>query len=416
MENIIISNEVKNNIENIYNNEKVKEILSYFKEEDSVTLKDQRDICSINAPSYFEEKRGKDYYKRFKLLGLEDVHIDEIGNVIGFIRGSGKGPTLLMSAHLDTVFNRDTQTGVIIKDNIYYAPGISDNVRGLSEVLAVIRGIKKLGIKPVGDIMFCGNVCEEGTGDLKGIKHIFNTYKNIDGYITPDGGHIGTVRFKGTGSHRYKVMFNGRGGHSFGDYGLPSAIHAMGRAINYIADLETPVLPKTTFTIGMVEGGTSINSIAENASMLVDIRSNDENELLILEKKITDCINKSIEEENKRWNSSDIEVEIELIGNRPAGELNSQLNIVQASCYVTEKMNYKYEILPAGSTDANIPISLGIPAIQVGFGGKAGGIHTVKEWYNPEKSYLGPQKHFLTVLSLVGLEGISIPLLKKHKD
>lgn len=412
MEDIIISSEVKKNIENIYNNKKVQEILFYFKEEDNITLKNQRDICSINAPSYFEEKRGKNYYKRFKLLGLEDVHIDEMGNVIGFIRGTGKGPTLLMSAHLDTVFNKDTNTDVIIKDNVYYAPGISDNVRGLTEVLAVIRGIQKLGIKPIGDIMFCGNVCEEGIGDLKGIKHIFNTYENIDGYVTPDGGHIGVVRFKGTGSHRYKVIFKGRGGHSFGDYGLPSAIHAMGRAISYISDLKTPNLPKTTFTIGVVEGGTSVNSIAENASMLVDIRSNDEKELLILEKKIIKHIKKSVKKENEKWNSSDIQVEIELIGNRPAGKLSSQLNIVQTSCYVTEKMNLKYEILAAGSTDANIPISLGIPAIQVGFGGNAGGIHTLSEWYDPERSYLGPQKHFLTVLALVGLEGVSVPLLK----
>lgn len=411
---IEISKEVSGSIQAIYNNKIVKDTLIYLEESNEITLKDQRDICKINAPSYLEETRAKDYYNRFIKLGLEDVSIDEIGNVIGYIKGMGNGPCLLISAHLDTVFKKDTNTEVIIKDGIYYAPGISDNVRGLTEVLAVARAIKKSGLKTIGNIMFCGNVCEEGQGDLKGIKHIFNEHKHIDGYMTPDIGTIDIVRFKATGSHRYKVTFKGSGGHSFNDFGIPSAIHAMGRAISSIADLQAPINPKTTFTIGHVEGGTSINTIAEEASMLVDIRSNDNDELLKLEKEILREINNSVTKENNRWKSDGIKVTIDKIGTRPAGALDSNLNIIQTSSYVSEIMGLDYNIVSAASTDANIPISLGIPAIQVGIGGRAGGVHTLNEWYDPKDSHLGPQKHFLTVLALVGVDGLSSPLLEKR--
>ncbi|MBF4692442.1 M20/M25/M40 family metallo-hydrolase [Fusibacter ferrireducens] len=394
---------------------KVEAVLESIRATDNVTIQDQIEICEINAPSHHEQARGIDFKRRLIELGLEDVQIDEVGNVLGFIHGDKEGPVLLLSAHLDTVFDLDTDTKVRHEAERLCAPGISDNTRGLAEILAVARAIKSASIELMGTLVVCGNVCEEGEGDLKGIKHLFRDNAPFDGYMTPDGGYIGRVRYKGTGSHRYRVTYQCKGGHSFNDFGNPSAVHAMGRAIASISDLVPPEHPKTTFTVGVVSGGTSINSIAGHATMLLDIRSNAHDALLSLESEIVEKIKAAVEQENNRWQRDAVAVHFEMIGDRPSGALEPSEPIVQVSCIAAELLGHAYEVAEAGSTDANYPISLGIPAIQVGFGGRAGGVHTLEEWYEPKGSYQGPQKHFLTTLALLGVKGISNPILKKRK-
>ncbi len=223
------------------------------------------------------------------------------------------------------------------------------------------------------------------------------------------------IIFLGTGSHRYEITYKGPGGHSFSAFGLPSATHALGRAIMKIADLKTPQDPKTTFTVGTVRGGTSVNSIAAEASLQMDMRSNREKELLELEAKFLDIVKGAAAEENARWGSDKMTVQIKLVGDRPAGSQPPDTVIVQAAWASTEAVGQKPKLGEAGSTDSNLPISLGIPAITVGGGGKDGRTHSPGEWFDPADAYLGPQRIFLAILGLVGLEGLSGPLLPRRK-
>lgn len=407
---------MKSHFDKILGDERVKRGVEFLKEDHENTLKEQKEICAISSPSFQEELRGKDYMKRFQDLGLEDVHMDEVGNVLGKISGNQNGPKLVVAAHLDTVFPQGTDTTVKEKDGYFYAPGIGDDTRGLAEILSIIRAFKETGIKPVGDVIFCGNVCEEGLGDLRGTKHLFQKQKDIDGFISIDGTGADTIIHEATGSHRYKITYRGLGGHSFKDFGMPSAIHALGRAIGKIGDLKVPEDPRTTFTVGTVEGGTSVNAIAATASMYVDMRSNSEEELLKLEKDFLKIVKESEEEENNRWNHEEkIKVNIELLGNRPAGSQSEKEPIIEATVEAIKAIGLEPKIKGAASTDANIPISLGIPAIAVGRGGMSGEIHTLKEWFDPKDAYYGPQKTFLAIVGLVGVKNLSEPCLRKRK-
>jgi acetylornithine deacetylase/succinyl-diaminopimelate desuccinylase-like protein len=239
--------------------------------------------------------------KRFQELGLKDASIDTEGNVIGLRKGSGGGrPKLVVSAHLDTVFPEGTDVSVKEKDGVILAPGIGDDSRGLAALLSLIKSINANEITTVGDVMFVGTVGEEELGNLRGVKALFRDHADIDGFISIDGLGITRVVNQATGSHRYEMIFKGPGGHSFQEFGLPSAIHAMGRAIAKISDLQTPAEPKTTFTVGTVSGGTSVNAIAGDARMAVDMRSNSTEELLKLEARLLDLIKEAVVEENAR--------------------------------------------------------------------------------------------------------------------
>ena len=410
-----VSKEVKDTFDNLLSDTNIKTALEFIKADHDHTLNEQKDICAISAPTFQEQKRAEDYLKRFTDLGLEDTRIDAIGNVLGFVSGSGNGPKLVVAAHLDTVFPEGTDTKVIEKDGIFHAPGIADDTRGLVEVLGIIRALKKSNVQPLGDIVFCGNVGEEGLGDLIGTKQLFSDHQDIDGFISIDGTGVGSITYLATGSHRYQVTFSCSGGHSYGNFGLPSAIHAAGRAISRIADLRPPKEPKTTFTVGTIKGGTSVNAIAAKAEMLIDIRSNGEEELLKLEAEILASIKAAADEEKAHWNSDQVTFDIKLLGDRPAGSQSPEEPLVQAAYAAGKLLEINSQLSSPGSTDANIPISLGIPAIAIGRGGVSGEIHTKNEWFDPKDAFLGPQKAFLTILSLVGVNGVSTPLLKKSK-
>lgn len=392
--------------------EPIKNALDFLKEDNYNTTKEQVELCEIAAPTFYEENRAKLYKEKFKNVGLDDVYIDNMGNVLGTIKGAENLPKLLVAAHLDTVFSKDIDVKVKIEDSILYAPGISDDTRGLAEILTVIRAIKKFKLKTVGDIIFCGNVCEEGLGDLKGIKYIFENIKNINGFITIDGCYVGDVLYLGTGSRRYKISYKGQGGHSLEDFGIPNPIHALGRAISKIAAIDIPSEPKTTFSVGVINGGTSINSIAYEATMYIDLRSNSVRELRKLESDMLSCVNVALVEENNRWQTDNkITLEAELIGCRPAAEQSSDELIVKSAVKALDCLGIKPRLSRYGSTDANIPMSMKIPALCIGRGGESGNIHNLNEWFDPKHAYLGPQKTLLTILSLVGIENLTVPLL-----
>jgi tripeptide aminopeptidase len=394
----------------------VKIGLAFLEADDAKTLNDQKTMTVIPAPPFKEQKRAEYYRARLQDLGLQDVRIDPEGNAIGVRRGSGNGPKLIVSAHLDTVFPEGTDVTIKEKDGRLYAPGISDNTRGLAELLSMIRALNAASIKTVGDIWFVGTVGEEELGDLRGVKVSFRDNKDIDGFIaleSPTGGvhSLGRVM---VGSRRFRVTFKGPGGHSFGAFGLPSAIHALGRAVAKISDVQTPKNPKTTFTVGIIEGGISTNSIAGEAAMQIDMRSSDREALQKLEAEVMAHIRQAVAEENKRWDATSISVDIKLVGDRPAGTVPFDSPAIQAAALAIQAVGLPKIVYTEVSNDANLAVSLGIPAVRLASGDRNGGVHTFNEWYQPQLAYVGAQSLFLTALGLVGIEGVSQPILPKR--
>jgi tripeptide aminopeptidase len=397
----------------ILSNPKVVKAIDDIKADDDSALAEQKRITEIPAPPYKEKVRAEYFLKRMQELGFKDASIDTEGNVLALRKGSGGGrPKLVVSAHLDTVFPEGTDVTVKEKDGVILAPGIGDDSRGLVALLSLIKSINANEIATVGDIMFVGTVGEEELGNLRGVKALFRDHADIDGFISIDGLGITRVVNQGTGSHRYEMIFRGPGGHSFQEFGLPSAIHAMGRAIAKIADLQTPSDPKTTFTVGTVSGGTSVNAIASEARMAVDMRSNSTDELLKLEATLLDLVKQAVVEENARWKSDKLLVEIKLIGDRPAGIVELDSPIVQATRRAVTTITGAPRVTFAGSsTDSNLAMSMGIPAVTIGGGGEGGNWHSRNEWYRPVDAWYGPQNALLTILMLTGLDGVTKPAL-----
>lgn len=412
--NINISAKVKETFKQMMAHEQIKQGLEFIKGDHERTVEEQIQITEIPAPPFKEKRRANDYIQRLKDLGLEDVQMDDEGNVYGIRRGTGVGPTVFISAHLDTVFPEGISTKVIEKDGILYAPGISDDTRGLAEVLCLLRACQETNIRHVGDIIFGATVGEEGAGNLRGVKAFFNEHDNVDGFLSIDGPRSNQIVYLGTGSFRYTVTYKGPGGHSFGAFGVPSATHALGRAIAAIADIQTKTNPRTTYTVGEVSGGTSVNAIAEEARMNVDLRSNDMDELNLLTEQFLSIVKKAAIEENNRWNSDQLTVSIDRFGDRPPATQSKEDMIVQTAFEAINVIGEEPILSTPSSTDANYPMSLGIPSLALGRGGHAGGTHTLDEWYDPTDAYIGVQKNFLTLLALVGIDKVSQPLLPKR--
>src|SRR6476659_2300494 len=287
-------------LEAILTHPKIVKTLDDIKADDVRAFAEQKRITEIPAPPFKEKVRAEYYQKRMQELGFKDAAIDGEGNVIALRKGTGGGrPRLVVSAHLDTVFPEGTDVTVKEKDGAIVAPGIGDDSRGLAAMLSLIKAMNENQVATVGDIMFVGTVGEEELGNLRGVKALFRDHTDIDGFIAIDGLGITRVVNQATGSHRYEMIFKGPGGHSFQEFGLPSAIHAMGRAIAGISNLQTPSEPKTTFTVGTVGGGTSVNAIAGEARMAIDMRSNATEELLKLEARLLDLVKQAVVEENE---------------------------------------------------------------------------------------------------------------------
>ncbi|MGL5447601.1 MAG: M20/M25/M40 family metallo-hydrolase [Rhabdaerophilum sp.] len=394
----------------------VKKGLAFLEQDATKTLDDQKTMTEIPAPPFKEQVRAEYFRARLQDLGLQDVRLDSEGNAIGVLRGSGGGPKLVVSAHLDTVFPEGTDVRIKEKDGRFFAPGIADDTRGLAELLSLIRAFNHTGLKTVGDIWFVGTVGEEELGDLRGVKALFRENKDIDGFITIESPGLGvnSLGLINVGSRRFRVTFKGPGGHSYGAFGLPSAIHAMGRAIAKMSDIQPPKTPKTTFTVGTVAGGISTNSIAGEAAMQIDMRSEETSALQALEAEVMKHIDQAVVDENARWGATSITVEKKLVGDRPAGKVPLDSPMFQAAAPALEQLGLRKPAFYSGSNDANTPVNLGIPATRLSSGGRSGGTHTFQEWYEPTLSHQGPQFSFLTILGLVGIEGVSRPILPKR--
>jgi tripeptide aminopeptidase len=403
-------------IKTLRNQSSVKAALEQIRRDDERTLEEQIEISEIPAPPFKEQTRANDYVRRLRDLGLLDVTIDSEGNVIARRPGARKGaPTLVISAHLDTVFSADTNVKVRRDGKRYYGAGIGDDARGLTVLLTVLRAMQENKLRTQGDVLFVGTVGEEALGNLRGVKGLFKDRNDIDGFISVDGidqtPSESEVVARAVGSRRWQITFTGPGGHSYQNFGMPSAVQALGRAVSLISDLQPPAEPKTTFTVATVSGGTSINAIAEKAEMRIDIRSESADALAALEEQILAAADRAGVAEGKRWGADPILVERTLLGDRPAGAGNSDNPVAIAWTGAVLALDQKAPKVVAASTDANVPMGLGIPAITAPGGGIGDKAHSLDEWYEPVNAWVGPQGLLLTTLALVGLEGGPKPLL-----
>jgi tripeptide aminopeptidase len=378
----------------------VRAALDAARASETQIIDDQVRVCEVEAPPFQESKRGQMYAQMMRDAGLKNVRIDAEGNVIGERPGSNARPNVVLSAHLDTVFPRGTDVKVRREGRVLRGPGIGDDCRGLADLIGVARALNKSGLITPGTITFVATVGEEGLGDLRGVRRLFNdTLKGrIDRFVSIDGDGLG-ITYIATGSARYRVTFKGPGGHSFGSFGTVSATHALGRAIAAIADFDVPTAPRTTFNIGRVGGGTSINAIAPEAWMEVDLRSADPQALRSLDARFKEAVQNAVTEENTRWRSQALTVVIETVGQRPAGRAMSNSPIVQAAVSVTKALDIPISF-SEGSTDSNLPISLGIPAVTIDTGGRGSGAHTEAEMFDTTDAWKGTQRALLLVVAL----------------
>ncbi len=372
------------------------------------TLSDlQLEVTAIPAPPFGEGHRAEWAKKKFQELGLKQVEVDGEGNVLGVRPGTEEGAKYLaLSAHLDTVFPSGTKLNVGRDGEKLRGPGISDNSAGITALLAIAEAMHKTGLKTKAPIVFVANVGEEGEGNLRGMRHIFSDakWKNAIEYtVVLDGGGTDSIVAQGLGSRRFLVTINGPGGHSWSDFGTPNPVVVLARVIDRFNRTSVPANPKTTFNVGSISGGTSVNAIPETASMKVDVRSSSPVEIDRVERSLRASLSQAMAEFSSLPDGKALlTCSVKLIGDRPAAELPQNARILQAVRAVDAQLHIQTRMQRA-STDANIPLSMGREALTLGAGGTGGGAHTLHEWYDPTNRELGLKRILLSVLMLAGL-------------
>ena len=390
----------------------VRSAYNWFRTQEPQLLQWQMEMARIAAPPFGESARGAWLQERFREIGLDDVRIDDVGNVFGIHPGFGRRYVAL-SAHIDTVFPANTPLNIRQQGSRIYGPGVSDNGAGVVAMLAIASLLRSVRVRHALPFVFIGNVGEEGEGDLRGMRHIFATprWKDSIAYtLVLDGAGADTIVAEALGSRRFEVIVRGPGGHSWSDFGAPNPIVILAKAIETFSATTVPSIPKTTFNIGVIRGGTSVNSIPESASMKVDIRSTSMAEMERLEHSLRRALNRAVEDESMaaemrssaQKRPSGVNCEVVVIGNRPAGELQSGARILQAVRAVDAQLSNAAHVQRA-STDANVPLSLGLEAIAIGGGGSGGGAHTLQEWFDSNGRELALTRILLTMLALAGV-------------
>lgn len=392
-------------VERILASPAYKSAVATIDKEHGRIVEDGIKLTEIPAPPFKEEARAKAFAAMLKAVGL-DAKIDEEGNVLALRKGTqGDGKVVVVSAHLDTVFPAGTDVTVKRQGNKLYAPGVGDDTMSLSVLLGFVRAMQAANIKTREDILFVGTVGEEGPGDLRGVRHLFTkgAYKDkIKSFFSVESGGVNMITNGGVGSKRYRVTFNGPGGHSFGAFGLVNPMFAQGQAAVEFSRIQVPATPKTTYSIGLIGGGTSVNSIPVSSWMEVDMRSESVTELKRVEDRLLKIVQEAADGENfaRSTKEGKISVEAKLIGDRPAGNTDAKTELVQLAEAAIKAAGYKpgYQW---SSTDSNMPMSLGIPAITIGRGGpdKSGRAHSLDEWIDVEKEPM--VKAIATSLSIV---------------
>jgi acetylornithine deacetylase/succinyl-diaminopimelate desuccinylase-like protein len=402
----------------------IRRAFDFLKQNNGFSDNDLAGICEIAAPPFKETRRAEYVAKKLGDLDFGKVTTDDVGNVLARrsgtgaasgglgkddhkSNGSGKGRTVVISAHLDTVFPEDTDVRVRRQGTRLYAPGISDNACGIASLVSLARTISASGIKTIGTILLAATVGEEGEGNLRGVRHLFTNGELRDEactFVSLDGPGLERITSRALGSRRFRVTITGPGGHSWGDFGTVNPVHALGRAIARFAAYPAPLSPRTSFNVGIVEGGNSVNAIPEKASMTVDARSLSVDEIDRIESYLRRVVDIAITEENaqRALSGTDLDSTIDLIGDRPSGETPADSPLVQTAIECSRVLGIETR-LDCSSTDSNIPISLGIPAITIGVGGLSGNCHSLTEWYEPTGRELGLKRLLLLTVALAGL-------------
>lgn len=382
------------------------EVFAWFRAHSRELEDIQLEVTAIPAPPWGEKARSDWLKARFEGLGLAEVHQDELGNVFGIRPGTdADAPYFALGAHLDTVFPEGTAITVSREAGKLYGPGISDNGAGITALLAIATVLREINMLNSAPILFIGNVGEEGEGNLRGMRHVFQQPKwadSIGALAVLDGAGTDTIIAEGLGSRRYQVTVYGTGGHSWSDFGIPNPVVAMARIIDRFSKTTVPANPKTTFNIGTVQGGTSVNSIPQSANMRVDTRSASVEQLDHMERALREAVKEGTAETSGRKKPEVLSSEIRVIGDRPAAELPADSYLLKVIRAVDAQLNNSARIQRA-STDANIPLSLGREAIAIGAGGSGGGAHTVNEWYDPAGRDLGLKRILLLTLAMCGV-------------
>ncbi len=404
-----IEDRYREEIERLRQEPAVQEALRIVEETDERTVQDQIALTEIPAPPFNEEERGRAFADMLREIGVDSVWTDAEGNVIGLRRGTEGEEVLAFTGHLDTVFPEGTDVTVQQRGDTLFAPGIADDGRGLTTVLAVLRAMNRAGIETTDDVLFVGTVGEEGLGDLRGVKHLFGPEgPRIDAFISVDGTSASRVTNAALGSHRYRVTFQGPGGHSWGAFGLVNPHHALGAAIeDWIdaADGYTKDGPRTSYNVGRIGGGTSVNSIPFESWMEVDMRSVSVERLNGVDSLFQRSIRRAVGEQNEiRRRGPELTVDVEMIGDRPSGLIPPETPLIQRGMATAEAFGLEPS-LGRSSTDSNTPISMGIPAMTIGGGGEGSGAHSLDEWYRNEDGHVGIQRALLIVVAQAGLAG-----------
>lgn len=373
---------------------------------DQATIEDMVAIVSIAAPPFGERARGEFVARQLQLHGL-DVAFDEVGNVIGTAPDSPAGSPVIIAAHLDTIFPPEIEIEVRRKGNRIHAPGIADNSRGLAAMVALARILKDQALHTALPVVFVATVGEEGVGDLRGVKHLFrpgSPWRPAAAFISLDGTGRRRIVYRAIGSRRLRITMTGPGGHSWADWGTANPVHAMGLAVGGMDQIEVPRQPRSALTVGRLAGGTSVNAVPASAWCEVDLRSEAAQVIADLEASVRHTAESALDHVNARRKrgTSALQLDIRLIGDRPSGETPVNSTIVRAARAATRALGETPDLV-ASSTDANIPISLGIPAITLGAGGESGGTHTTQEWYGNDGGPEGIERALLVLLDVAGL-------------
>lgn len=386
-------------------NARVRAALDWFSPNISSVNEQQARLTEIPAPPFQESQRASAVKGLLIESGLR-VEIDKTGNVIGELRGANEKEIVVIAAHLDTVFPAGTDVKVRRENGRMAAPGISDNGTGLAALVAIARAVRSAHLKPQRTILFVADVGEEGEGNLRGMRALVDTFRaKLKAVVVLDGSGTDHVTTKALASRRLEALITGPGGHSWSDFGIPNPINALIRGSVRFINTKIPTNPRTTFNIGEIEGGTSVNSIPHEARLKVDIRSESEKELTRLESALRECIAAGVRDEieaARDRSKGTLEWKVDLLGSRPGGELTADSPLIAALRAADEYVGNQSRI-ERSSTDANIPLSMGIDAISIGAGGNGGGAHSLQEWYDPAGREAGMKRVLLTVLGISGI-------------
>jgi len=389
----------------------VQQAMEYIKADEEHSIEEQIELTLIEAPTFHEERRAAAFCEKLKAYGLEDVHTDDFGNAIGRWKGTGGGPTVLVEAHLDTVFPFGSVTEVRREGGRLHAPGIVDDTRGLAVVLAALRGLKASGLQTKGDILFVGTSREEGMGSLGGMKDLLNTHPEIGASISVDGADPEYITYRATGFKTCEINFYGIGGHAYSAFGqMANPLHAAARFVAKVADFQVPADPKTTFCVSNFHAGNDagIHAIVPKATVKINYRSNSPVELEKLHKQVFDAVQAACDEETARWGKDTITWDCVNYCDVPAGEQDLHAPLVE-STYLAAKLvsedPTKVGFAASGCVNGNIAVAKGLPCVTVGDGLKESNVHNLAESFDPEGCWRLPQEVFLLALLAAGIDG-----------